>query len=426
MGKNASQITNLVLMAVLAGSTCLSVRSQNPTGREIPKSEKKEPAKKEPVGKRTPAPTRNRRTNSGYNLTIAAPAGSIIEFDGRPRGVANIEGKLVLRGIKPGAHQIKVTANGYEPWQGAFTMAESAMSYTIPIVRKPETGRIALTASEPGTEIFIDDKYSVKSLAGQTLMVSGLAPGKRQLRAVKPGFKEWRMNVSLKANETLAVNVKLKPILNPEMLMVREGPYVRGNDRGARDQRPAHQVFTNAFEISTREVSNRLYKHFIDDKGHPAPRGVGYGWTGNNYPEGQADQAVVFVSWQDAVAFCEWLSKETGSRYRLPTEAEWEKAARLVGEQYGSVGTIWEWCSDWYDPEYYRERSRVNPTGPASSRTFKMMGREGPVKVLRGGGFGRGAVALRAAERNYYFPTQARFDIGFRIVREVESQSRQR
>ncbi len=299
------------------------------------------------------------------------------------------------------------------------------MSYTVPIVKKPETGRIALTATEPGTEIFIDDKYSVKSLAGQTMMVSGLLPGPRRLRAVKPGFKEWTLNVTVRANETLAVDVRLKPIISPEMIAVREGPYVRGSDRGSRDQRPSHQVFTNAFEISTREVTNQLYKHFIDATGHPAPRGVGYGWIGNNYPQGQADQPVVFVTWNDAVAFCEWLSTETGSRYRLPTEAEWEKAARLVGERYGSIGSIWEWCSDWYDPEYYRERERVNPKGPSSSRNFKLMGREGPVKVLRGGGFGRGSVSLRAADRNFYHPTQSRFDIGFRIVREIDSPNQQ-
>ncbi len=104
------------LMVVLA----CPISAQNPTGREIPKSEKKkEPAKKESSTPRKSAPARTRRTNSGFNLTIVAPAGSIIEFDGKPRGVANIEGRLLLRGIKPGPHQLKVTANGYEPWQGS-------------------------------------------------------------------------------------------------------------------------------------------------------------------------------------------------------------------------------------------------------------------------------------------------------------------
>lgn len=410
----------LVMTILISACVCLSASPQNPTGREIPKSGKKEPARKEPVRKE-PAPkrstTRTRRPTP--SLTLMAPAGAIIEVDGKPRGVANIEGRLVLSGIKPGAHDIRITANGFEPWQGKLEMTAASMSFTAPLVKKPETGRLALTASEPGTEIFIDDKYSVKSLAGQTLMVSGLLPGRRQLRAVRKGFKDWQMTVTVKANETLAVDVKLKPILNPEMMAVREGVFIRGSDRGARDQRPSHQVVTDAFEISTREVTNSLYKHFIDATGHPAPKGVGFGWIDNKIPDGLEDKPVVFVTWNDAVAFCQWLSKETGSRYRLPTEAEWEKAATQVGEQYSSVGSVWEWCSDWYDPDYYRQKDRANPKGPASSRSFKLMGREGPVKVIRGGGFGRGAIAQRAAERNYYFPTQSRFDIGFRIVREI-------
>jgi formylglycine-generating enzyme required for sulfatase activity len=119
------------------------------------------------------------------------------------------------------------------------------------------------------------------------------------------------------------------------------------------------------------------------------------------------------------VAFCKWLSEQTGHRYRLPTEAEWEKAAKLGGGQYKSAGKVWEWCSDWYDPNYYRLRERINPQGPASGKRHKMLGREGEAKVIRGGGFGFGSLARRAAVRDFFFPTMTRSDIGFRIVREV-------
>jgi formylglycine-generating enzyme required for sulfatase activity len=352
-------------------------------------------------------------------LTITAPAGALIEIDGRARGFAGIDGNLILTGIPPGEHQLNVRAEGYEPWQGAFKMETAATRFEAPIKKKLATGRIALNANEPGTEIFIDDKYSVKSLAGQTLFVDGLTPGSRQLRAVKPGFREYRTLVTVRSGETAVVYLTLKPVLDPEMLRVPESTITRGNDKGPRDQRPAHPVFIAEFEISSKEITNKLYKYFVDATGRPAPRGVGYGWEGNNFPPGQADNPVVFVSWDDTIAFCRWLSEQTGKRYRLPTEAEWEKAARLVGEQYASVGNIWEWCQDWYDPDYYKNRERINPKGPGRGKSVKSMGREGEARVIRGGGFGRGAIILRAAERNFFFPTVPRFDIGFRVVREL-------
>jgi formylglycine-generating enzyme required for sulfatase activity len=396
---------------------CTAVDAQNPTGREIAKPGRK-------TGERTQKPASAPRQSArpatpSPKLTIVAPAGALIEIDGRARGFAGVDGNLILTNITAGNHQLNVRAEGYEPWQGNFKMESSATKFEVPIKKKPAVGRLALTSNEPGTEIFIDDKYSVKSLAGQTLYVDGLFPGQRQLRAVKPGFQEYRTLVTVRPNETAVVIISLKPNLDPEMLRVPESTFVRGNDKGPRDQRPAHPAFISEFEISSKEVTNKLYKLFIDATGRPAPRGVGYGWTGNNYPEGQADNPVVFVSWDDAVAFCRWLSERTGKRYRLPTEAEWEKAARSVGEQYASIGNIWEWCQDWYDPDYYKNRERINPKGPGRGKSVKAMGREGEARVIRGGGFGRSGIPLRATERNFYFPTVPRFDIGFRVVREI-------
>ncbi len=418
-GRNIPHAIILILLTALFSP---AVFAQNPTGREVPKPAKKggEKSGEKPAKSRPPQRAPSKSAQASVRLTIVAPAGALVEVDGKPRGFAGIDGNLVLTGLALGDHQLVVTADGYEPWRGTFVMSTASTKFEAPIKKKPATGRLALTANEPGAEIFIDEKYSVRALAGQTMYVNGLFPGQRQLRAVKPGFKEWRGTVTIKANETVAVRVELKPILDPEMIRIPEGAFVQGNDKGDRDQRPAHQVFTTEFEISRSEVTNRLYKFFVDATRRPAPRGVGYGWTDNNYPEGQDDLPVVFVSWEDAVAFCKWMSEQTGRRYRLPTEAEWEKAAKIAGDQYLSVGKIWEWCADWYDADYYRNRERVNPKGPAGGRRIKMMGREGETRVMRGGGFGRGSVALRATERNYFFPTLTRFDIGFRIVREVD------
>jgi formylglycine-generating enzyme required for sulfatase activity len=423
IGRNNPRVIILMVLAALFSTT---IFAQDPTGRELPKPAKKggeKPAQKpgaKPAKSAPPKRATSKPTQVAAKLTIVAPPGALVEVDGKPRGFAGVDGNLVVTGLVPGDHQLSVTAAGYEPWRGTFVMSVASTKFDVPIKKKPATGRLALTANEAGTEIFIDEKYSVKALAGQTMYVDGLLPGQRQLRATKPGFSEWRSIVTVKANETVAVRVELKPVLDPPMLRVLEGAFVRGADKGQKDQRPAHQVFLPAYEISRSEVTNRLYKFFIDATGRPAPRGVGYGWTNNNYPEGQDDLPVVFVTWEDAVAFCQWLSEQSGRRYRLPTEAEWEKAAKLGGDQYLSAGKVWEWVADWYDPDYYKNRERINPKGPVRGRRVKLLGREGEARVMRGGGFGRGSVVLRAAERNYFFPTLTRFDIGFRIVREVD------
>jgi len=358
-------------------------------------------------------------TRSNTKLTVVAPPGALIEINGRARGFSGIDGQLILTGIGPGDHQINVRAEGYEPWEGKLQMSTFPTRFEVPIKKKPPTGRLSLTANEPGIEIFIDDKYSVKSLAGQLLFVDGLIPGLRKLRAVKPGFREWQSIVVVKPNETVPVNVNLIPVLDPEMIRVAEGFLNRGSEKGPRDQRPPNQVFVEGFEISSGEVTNRIYKVFIDATGRPAPRGPVYGWMGNNYPDGQADRPVVFVSWDDAVAFTKWLSEQTGNRYRLPTEAEWEKGVRTSGDKYDSIGNVLEWCLDFYDPEYYKNTDRINPKGPAQGKLIKAMGSEGIARVTRGGAFKRTSLAQRANDRNYFFPAQARFDLGFRIVREI-------
>jgi formylglycine-generating enzyme len=354
------------------------------------------------------------------NLTIVAPPGTAVEVDGKPRGVVGARGELTVPRLAPGDHQLGIFAQGYEPWRGTFVMSVASTKFEPPLKKKPPAGRLALIVDKPGTEILIDETRGFTTMPWQVRLIVEVEPGMRQLRAIKPGFKEWSGAVAVKAGETATVNIELKRNLDMEMLRIPEGPFLCGDNRGAKDQRPSHQVATSEFEISRVEVTNQLYKFFIDDTGRPAPQGLDYGWDGNNYPEGQDDFPVVFVSWEDAVAFCEWFSVETGHRYRLPTEAEWEKAAKQGGAQYKTAGRVWEWCSDWYDHDYYKLRERINPQGPARGKRYRMLGREGEAKVIRGGGFGFGSVARRAAERSYFLPKMTRSDIGFRIVREVK------
>ena len=195
-----------------------------------------------------------------------------------------------------------------------------------------------------------------------------------------------------------------------EMILIPAGEFIMGSPEGEGDanEHPQHPVFLNAFYIDKYEVTNALYKQFMSATGHIAP----LFWDDEEY--NHPNQPVVRVTWHDAVAYAEWAGK------RLPTEAEWEKAARgtdgriypwgnewdsskcnsgVSGDGYeytapvGSfpagaspygvmdmAGNVWEWCADWYDKDYYSSQSsQQNPKGPDS----------GTYRVLRGGSWVR-------------------------------------
>lgn len=415
------------VLPLIAASLLLNFSlAQDSTGREIAKPAKKPAEKKDKKTTRQPAKSQPQASSIPkknlpvIKLTISAPPGALVEIDGTVKGFTGIDGNLVLLGVVSGERKLNVSAEGYELWDGTFSMGKTSTRFEVPMRKKPEPGKIALTINEPGAVVIVDDHENIKPVPGQPYLLTGLSTGTHRLRAVKPKFREWRGTVSVEPGKTASVKIEMKLLIDPEMMLIEEGVFEQGNNNGDRDQRPKHQVFVSAFEIAKSEVTNRLYKRFVDATGHPPPQGTGYGWHANVYPSGHDDFPVVFVSWDDAVAFCKWLSEETGNNYRLPTEAEWEKAVSTerTSDSFSSIGSVWEWCSDWYDADYYKQRDRVNPQGPLVVKKVKMMGFEGPTKSLRGGGFGRGQVLFRSRERNHYFPNKSRFDIGFRVVRQ--------
>ena len=212
---------------------------------------------------------------------------------------------------------------------------------------------------------------------------------------------------------------------------------------------PQHKVQLSPFYITAKEVTNAQYGQFLTATGHSPP----LYWLDKNLDA--PDLPVVGVTWHDAVAFAKWLSKITGEEYRLPTEAEWEIAARggLQGQPFpwgdrlpdkgqgfqanynpnpydkdgfsytapvGSfpandyglfdmAGNVAEWCGDWYDPAYYTRSQFENPTGPSS----------GTYRVIRGGSWYARARELRCAARQFFRPSRADGFIGFRLVRQL-------
>ena len=239
---------------------------------------------------------------------------------------------------------------------------------------------------------------------------------------------------------------KMTPILAGEFKM-------GSSDRDAHpDEGPVHIVYLDAFYIDVHEVTNAQYKEFVD--ANPEWRkNRSYGkyfdshyltrWHGNSYPSGKGNHPVVYVSWYAAMAYAEWAGK------RLPTEAEWEKAARggLAGQKfivwtpmgisapnpyglYGMADRVWEWCLDEYDRYFYENAPRENPIaidpiarGDSIQPIDGLISFEGQRvkgdRVLRGGSWYDGYGYARVADRSNTHPMSTYPHISFRCVMPI-------
>ena len=231
----------------------------------------------------------------------------------------------------------------------------------------------------------------------------------------------------------LAGATQISPKDGMVMVYVPAGDFEMGSEAGIMDEVPVHTVYLVSYWIDQTEVTFGQYRQFVEEDGYTGRNGCG---DGDEYP-------VACVDWYDAQAYCEWTGK------RLPTEAEWEKAARGTdgrtypwGEglncqraQFGScagdalpvgslpagaspygaldmAGNVREWVADWYDSGYYSISLLRNPIGP----------QEGESRVLRGGSwhyYEKGGWDVRSADRFRYYPSLSSDYYGFRCVRGV-------
>ena len=235
-----------------------------------------------------------------------------------------------------------------------------------------------------------------------------------------------------------------------EMILIPEGIFVMGSDDAIFDhEKPAHQVNLDAYYIDKYEVTNSLYKICVDEGICDQPVNPGV------YTDPQfAQYPVTFVKWQMAVDLCEWRGA------RLPTEAEWEKAARGTDERaypwgnefgdgkanfcdgkcvlaeadkdsddgyeeaapvgsypegvspygvYDMAGNVWEWVADWADIEYYASSPETNPLGPEN----------GKERVMRGGSWHDDQSSLRSVARAAFHPSLNLRELGIRCARDV-------
>ncbi len=217
-----------------------------------------------------------------------------------------------------------------------------------------------------------------------------------------------------------------------------------GCEQGREEERPAHRVSVRALEMAVFQVRNRDFAAFMQATRHPAPPN----WNQSDFDN--SEFPVVSVSWFEAQKYCQWLSDAAGRHYRLPTEAEWERAAR-GGEEgrlyswgddepqarpdyrerwggevrgplpvgrgepnafgiYDLCENVHEWCADWYQADYYARSPQQNPAGPAS----------GERRASRGGSWRHHIKVSRVAARSSIPPAFQYADYGFRVVRDIQ------
>jgi formylglycine-generating enzyme len=225
--------------------------------------------------------------------------------------------------------------------------------------------------------------------------------------------------------------------IEPRLVSIPAAWFLMGSASGQDCERPVHRVWVDAFELAATQVTNAEYAYFLRSSGSDLPPF----WNDKDFSSPQ--QPVTGVCWFEADHYCRWLSSKTARAYRLPTEAEWERAARGGLEQqdfpwgndppqslpdyparwqtgpepvarfapnafglYNLCDNVHEWSSDWYDPNFYAVSPDRNPGGPE----------RGQRKASRGGSWRHHVKVSRCSARSSLPPEFRYADYGFRVA----------
>ncbi len=347
-----------------------------------------------------------------------------------------------------------------ESWEETLLLYVGIMS----IDRKRDSNDIVETILKAGAEDGMSS-HRLQLLGARALC--DLQPSKRVSQKVSLARdKMFRLIESdAKLDHRFQAGVLLGSLgdtrISPDnMVLVPAGEFIRGSNKTSKIEKPERRIYLDGYMIGIYPITNNEFKSFIHDDGYHkkefwTPEGLQWRdkeeiyepsfwndrqWNGPNFP-------VVGISWYEAAAYANWLSKKTGMLYRLPTEAQWEKAARGTdGREYpwgnkfdknlcnsyecglhrtspvgifpegkssydcfDMAGNVWEWCADWYGSDYYKNSPHKNPIGPKS----------GTDRVLRGGGCRDVAENVRCADRVVSVPSYRSVSAGFRLCRDI-------
>ena len=368
------------------------------------------------------------------NVTLNVGSDCDIYINGERKGKNSWRGDLAT-----GAYIFEARKQGHTTTSISKTIAATPAQqrYDIP-TPKPILGTLNLLSTPNMADVYVDDK-----LVGQTPLMLDLIIGQHEVKVVKGNLGIAPQTVTIAEAKTENLNLSLVEVkpkskdfvetvkgLNMKMIFVEGGTFQMGatSEQGRDaydDEKPVHSVTLDSYYIAETEVAQAQWRAIMGN--NPSS------YSGDNRP-------VESVSWFEAQTFCEKLSAMTGKKYVLPTEAQWEYAARggnkskgykysgsndinsvakynssdghnnVKSKQpnelgiYDMSGNVWEWCSDWYGS--YSSSSQTNPTGPSS----------GSYRVLRGGSWYYNAESCRVSNRYYYNPSYGDYDFGFRVV----------
>jgi formylglycine-generating enzyme required for sulfatase activity len=407
---------------------------------------------------------------SMYISTIMASAKALVLNEKKPR-LANRpvpvsprtgEKENTPATAKPSATENAPNPGMINPTQASPSVASSAQ----PNLRSEST--------RPSVEPTVANRTAANNTSKNS-GAAGRRPPKPEKRAPANRLLADKTSVSAKTGAPKT------PVIPPGMVLVKETEFMRGDvfGDGNPNEKPAHRVRVASFLIGQYEVTNREYLTFVKATGANMPEWMNPA-SKYHYQTGadrfyqklgpalySLDHPVVGVSWQDAVKYCEWLSKQGPLKYRLPTEAEWELAARggnnmikyswgnstpllalggNVGDEalkkifpdwpiiwrdyndgypytapvgkfganawriYDVTGNVWEWCGDWYDENYYQKQEWDRPAGPT----------QGAEKAIRGGSWNDTPAKLRLSFRRSAPPTFRSNNLGFRVAASLQ------
>jgi formylglycine-generating enzyme required for sulfatase activity len=384
-------------------------------------------------------------------LTVSSDADILV--DGEVKGRRTWTGALGA-----GSYQVECRQAGHRATQQSITVEEDvSRTYTLQ-APSPITGMLSVISEPLGAHIAIDGKdYGTTPQNIDNLLV-----GSHEIKLSKAGYNDLTQAVTVKEGEMSEVSITLSnvPVLTDEktftvtghgktvtfkMKLVKAGIFQMGSKKGYDSEKPVHTVtLTKDYYMGETEVTQALWYAVMGQ----SPTSDGDKWEsesgfGDNYP-------AYYISYDDCQQFLRRLNELTGEHFRMPTEAEWEYAAkggqkskgyRYAGSNkigdvawydensynlgssnpnygthavktkvanelglYDMSGNVWEWCSDWYGS--YSSSAQTNPTGAVS----------GSRRVSRGGSWYFDAGRCRASIRNYYSPSYWSFNIGFRFA----------
>lgn len=407
------------------------------------------------------APAPIEMTSRGY-LQIYTNTNAKIYIDDKYVGIAEPGKPLNYHEAPSGEIKIEAKAEDYSNETQTVEVTPNMwnqVAFELIPIKIPEplkvnsVGYLQVNVNTPA-KIYLDDKYIGNAEPSKPLHYHEAPMGKAELRVEAKGFNPDKREIKIKEFTWTQELFELQPsetrkINKPEFISIKGGLFTMGDiwKDGDSDERPVHTVKIKDFQISKHEVTNSQFCEFLNEKGNQVQDGkrwldindedvLIYEKNGIFFPKkGYANHPVVEVSWYGANAYCKWLGG------RLPTESEWEYAARSGGKKekwsgvgdknnldeyawydknsgdhvhpvgklkannsglYDMSGNVWEWCNDWYD--YYKGSSETISFG----KTYR---------VVRGGSCQDSAHDLRTTYRSRINPTYTDYLIGFRVVK---------